>query len=368
MDSRTRLKQKFAVCPRFLYFHHMKWFIPLILIFFQMNAIAQEKVVLVIHGGAGTILKKNMTDEKEAAYRAKLEEALKAGFEKIQQGESGIEAVRASIHVMEDSPLFNAGKGAVYTNKETQEMDASIMRGSDKMAGAVAGVSTIRNPIDAAIAVMEKSEHVLLTGTGAEEFAAKNGVTIVDTSYFRSDVRLMQLKRVQEKEKAILDHDGDQGSVDSSEDEFNIDYIEDKKFGTVGAVALDMAGVLSAGTSTGGMTNKRYNRVGDSPIIGAGTYADDLVGVSCTGHCEFFIRNAVAYDLSALMHYKGMTVREAGNEVIRKQTEIGGSGGLIALDKDGNVHMPFNTEGMYRAYITETGKMVIEIYGSITNE
>jgi len=321
-----------------------------------------EKVILVIHGGAGTILKKNMSAEKEEAYRNKLEEALKAGYEQWTTGKSSVEIVQASIHVMEDSPLFNAGKGAVYTNNETQEMDASIMRGSDKMAGAIAGVQTIKNPIDGAIAVMEKSEHVMLAGSGAEEFAAKNGVEIVDTSYFRSDVRLKQLQRVKEKENAILDHDGDQGAIDSSEDEFNIDYIEDKKFGTVGAVALDKNNILSAGTSTGGMTNKRYNRIGDSPIIGAGTYADDLVGVSCTGHGEFFIRNVVAYDVSALMHYKNLNLAEATAEVIRKQTEIGGKGGLIALDKAGHVALPFNTEGMYRGTITESGKISILIY------
>ncbi len=322
-----------------------------------------SKIILVIHGGAGTILKKNMTPEKEKAYHDKLEEALLAGYNQLKSGKTSTEAVKAAINIMEDSPLFNAGKGAVYTNKETQEMDASIMRGSDKNAGAVAGVSTIKNPIDAAIAVMEKSEHVLLTGAGAEEFAASQGVEIVDTSYFRSDVRHKQLKRVQEKEKMVLDHDGDQGSVDSSEDEFNIDYIEDKKFGTVGAVALDNQGTIAAGTSTGGMTNKRYNRVGDSPIIGAGTYANDFAGISCTGHGEFFMRNVVAYDVCALMEYKGLTLEEATAEVIRKQTEIGGSGGLIGLDKNGNVAMPFNTAGMYRAYITENGTMFIGIYG-----
>lgn len=327
------------------------------------DSLLMEKVVLVIHGGAGTILKKNMTQEKEEAYQEKLKEALNAGYQVIQNGGSSVLAVQASINVMEDSPLFNAGKGAVYTNKETQEMDASIMNGSNKNAGAVAGVSTIKNPINAAIAVMEKSEHVLLCGEGAEEFAGKNGIEIVDSSYFKSDVRLLQLKRVQEQEKAILDHDGDQGSVNSSEAEFNIDYIEDKKFGTVGAVALDHDGNIAAGTSTGGMTNKRYNRVGDSPIIGAGTYADNATcGVSCTGHGEFFIRNVVAYDLAALMAYKNLTVSEAGEEVIRKQSEIGGKGGLIALDKDGNVALPFNTEGMYRGYITESGKIVVSIY------
>lgn len=322
----------------------------------------EERVVLVIHGGAGTILKANMDAEKEAAYRGKLEEALRAGYEAWKEGSSGEIMVQAAIHVMEDSPLFNAGKGSVYTNKETQEMDASIMRGSDKMAGSVAGVQRVKNPIDAAIAVMNKSEHVLLSGEGAEEFAEKSGVVLVDTSYFRSDVRLKQLKRVQDKEKTLLDHDGDQGGVNSSEEEFNIDYIEDKKFGTVGAVALDQSGTLVAGTSTGGMTNKRFNRIGDSPIIGSGTYADDLVGVSCTGHGEFFMRNVVAYDVSALMHYKGIGVKDATDEVIRKQTEIGGNGGLIALDKDGNVALPFNTEGMYRGYVTENGKVVIYLY------
>ncbi len=329
-----------------------------------LNAQSDSNVVLVIHGGAGTILKKNMTPEKEKAYKAKLEEALNAGYEVLKNNGSSVDAVQAAINIMEDSPLFNAGKGAVYTNKETQEMDASIMRGNDKNAGAVAGVQTIKNPINAARAVMEKSEHVLLTADGAEEFAAKCELEIVDTSYFRSDVRLRQLKRVQEKEKTVLDHDGDQGEVDSSEDEFNIDYIEDKKFGTVGAVALDQNGDLAAGTSTGGMTNKRYNRIGDSPIIGAGTYADNQTcGVSCTGHGEYFIRNVVAYDVSAIMNYKGVSLDTAANEVIDKQTEFGGTGGLIALDKDGNVAMPFNTAGMYRGYVKKDGSIYIGIYG-----
>lgn len=324
---------------------------------------AQNKVVMVIHGGAGTILKKNMTDEKEAAYEAKLKQALEAGYGALKSGKTSVEAVQAAINVMEDSPLFNAGKGAVYTNAETQEMDASIMRGQDKDAGAVTGVSTIKNPIDAAIAVMEKSEHVMLAGTGAEEFAEKQRVTIVDSSYFKSDVRLKQLKRVQDHEKSVLDHDGDDsGEFDGSENEFNIDYIEDKKFGTVGAVALDSSGNLAAGTSTGGMTNKRYHRIGDSPIIGAGTYANQIVGVSCTGHGEYFIRNVVAYDVAALMEYSGMTVEEATQRVVDKQTEMGGKGGLIALDKDGNVSMPFNTAGMYRGYVTDSGKITIEIY------
>lgn len=322
-----------------------------------------DKVVLVIHGGAGTILKENMTPEKEAAYREKLTEALNAGYLAIQENKSSVDAVQAAIHVMEDSPLFNAGRGAVYTHAETQEMDASIMRGQDLNAGAVCGVTTIKNPIDAAISVMEKSEHVLLSGKGAEEFALLNGVEMADTSYFRSDVRLLQLRRMKDQEKMQLDHDGDRGDFDGSENEFNIDYIEDKKFGTVGAVALDKTGNLAAGTSTGGMTNKRYNRVGDSPIIGAGTYADNaFCGVSCTGHGEFFMRKVVAYDVIALMNYKGMRVEEAAAEVIRKQSEIGGQGGLIALDKNGNVAMPFNTAGMYRGYVTESGEITIQLY------
>jgi beta-aspartyl-peptidase (threonine type) len=330
----------------------------------QSDGLSKEKVILVIHGGAGKKKKKNMTAEKEAAYEQKLTQALEAGYKVIKNGGASVEAVRSAINIMEDSPLFNAGKGSVYTNAETQEMDASIMTGENKAAGAVGGVSIIKNPINAAIAVMNESEHVLLTGDGAEEFAKKCGVEIVDTSYFKSDVRMRQLKRVKDKEKTVLDHDGDQGNDNYSEDEFNIDSIEDKKFGTVGAVALDQENNIAAGTSTGGMTNKRYNRVGDSPIIGAGTYADNSsCGVSCTGHGEYFIRNVVAYDVCALMNYKNLTVAEAGEEVIKKQTEIGGSGGLIALDRDGNVTMPFNTAGMYRGYITENGKIYIAIYG-----
>jgi beta-aspartyl-peptidase (threonine type) len=206
----------------------------------------------------------------------------------------------------------------------------------------------------------------MLAGKGAERFAEKQRVTMVDSSYFRSDVRLKQLKRVQDQEQSVLDHDGDdRGDFDGSENEFNIDYIEDKKFGTVGAVALDSSGNLAAGTSTGGMTNKRYHRIGDSPIIGAGTYANETVGVSCTGHGEFFIRNVVAYDVAALMEYSNMTLKEATDKVIEKQTEIGGKGGLIALDKEGNVSLPFNTAGMYRGYITESGEITIEMYQSV---
>ena len=325
----------------------MKFLIVITLFFtpFSYQVIAQnEKVVLVIHGGAGTILKKYMTPEKEAAYKGKMTEALQAGYEIIQNKGTSIEAVQSAINIMENSPLFNAGKGAVYTNKETQEMDASIMDGSTKNAGAVAGVSTIKNPIDAAIAVMNKSEHVLLTGIGAEEFASLNDVTIVDTSYFREERRLKQLNRVKEREN-------DQGNLKpptEEPDNYQMDVI-DKKFGTVGAVAVDHMKNIAAGTSTGGMTNKRYNRVGDSPIIGAGTYADNnTCGVSCTGHGEYFIRNVVAYDICAMMNYKELSVNDAADAVIEKQTDFGGTGGVIALDQEGNVAMSFNTAGMFR--------------------
>lgn len=341
----------------------MKAIITILLIMTTSFIQAQEAsdVVLVIHGGAGTILKKNMTPEKEKAYQEKLQEALQEGYSVLEKGGTSTEAVRVAINVMEDSPLFNAGKGAVYTNHETQEMDASIMEGKNKEAGAVAGVSTVRNPIDAAIAVMEKSEHVLLTGSGAEQFAEKTGIEIVNPDYFKSDVRLKQLKRIQEKEKSELDHDGDRGSID--EDDSNDDFILDKKYGTVGAVALDNSGNLSAGTSTGGMTNKRYNRVGDSPVIGAGTYADNATcGVSCTGHGEYFIRNVVAYDVCALMNYTKKSVAEASKKVIEKQTQMGGKGGVIALDAHGNMAMPFNTAGMFRGYITKDGEVHVFMY------
>lgn len=342
----------------------MKGIITILLIMAAsfIQAQAASDVVLVVHGGAGTILKKNMTPEKEKAYRGKLKEALQAGYSVLKKDGTSTEAVRAAINVMEDSPLFNAGKGAVYTNHETQEMDASIMEGKNKEAGAVAGVSVVKNPIDAAIAVMEKSEHVLLTGAGAEQFAEKTGIEIVNPDYFKSDVRLKQLKRIQEKEKSVLDHDSDRGSIDERNDS-NDDFILDKKYGTVGAVALDNEGNLCAGTSTGGMTNKRYNRVGDSPVIGAGTYADNATcGVSCTGHGEYFIRNVVAYDVCALMNYTKKSVAEATKKVIEKQTQMGGKGGVIALDANGNMSMPFNTAGMFRGYITKDGEVHVFMY------
>lgn len=301
---------------------------------------------LVIHGGAGTILKKNMTAETEQKYMLALEFALQTGAEILKNGGTSLEAVQKTINTMEDSPLFNAGKGAVFNHKGENEMDASIMTGSDLKAGAVGGVRTIRNPINAAIEVMNHSEHVLLTGEGAETFAKDRNLEIVDPSYFYSERRWKSLQKVKAK---------DIGAIEE---------FEDYKFGTVGAVALDNEGNITAGTSTGGMTNKKWNRIGDSPIIGAGTYANNATcGVSCTGHGEYFIRYAVAHDISAAMEYKDMSVKEAGQHVINdKLIKAGGEGGAIILDNKGNIAMPFNSAGMYRAFIKSTGEKEIKIY------
>lgn len=333
---------------------------------------AQEKrenmsnnYVMVIHGGAGTILKANMTPEKEKAYEEKLGEALKAGYHVLDTGGTAMDAVQTAIMIMEDSPLFNAGKGSVYTNAETNEMDAAVMDGKTGLAGAVAGVRVIKNPVVAARKVMEQSQHVMLIGAGAEQFAQQNGCEIVDTAYFFDQNRLNQLHKVKEEEKIILDHDGDRGEVtDSSEIEFNVDLNPDKKFGTVGAVALDRFGNIAAGTSTGGMTNKRFGRVGDSPVIGAGTYADNLTcAISCTGHGEYFIRNVVAYDVAALMKYKGWSLEKSAKYVVMdKLDKINGKGGLIALDTKGNYVMIFNTPGMYRGVMNSSGVTEVKIY------
>ncbi|WP_235049478.1 isoaspartyl peptidase/L-asparaginase family protein [Sphingobacterium paucimobilis] len=320
------------------------------------QAVPKDKVILVIHGGAGTILKSKMTSQKEQAYTDALRASLRAGYDILKSGGKSEAAVEAAIHVMEDSPLFNAGKGAVFTHEGKNELDASIMKGKDGTAGAVAGVTTIKNPITAAIAVMERSAHVMMMGDGAEKFAKEQGITLVDPSYFYTQERWDALQRIRkENSKAVeLDH-SDKQSVVKPE-------WKDEKFGTVGCVALDSNGDLSAGTSTGGMTNKKFGRVGDSPVIGAGTYANQQVGISCTGWGEYFIRNVAAYDVAALMKYKSFSVLEASKEVIRKIGEMGGDGGMIVLDKEGNVALPFNTAGMYRGYITESGDVKIEIY------
>ena len=292
---------------------------------------------LVIHGGAGTILKENMSPEKEKQYLEKLSEALQTGEEILKNGGSSLDAITATIMVMENSPLFNAGKGAVFTAEGVNEMDASIMDGSDLNAGAVASVRHIKNPILGARAVMEKTNHVLLVGEGAEIVAKNEGLDLVDSSYFFTQSRYDSYLKAKDKVE---------------------------KHGTVGAVALDKYGNLAAGTSTGGMTYKMKGRVGDSPIIGAGTYADNnTCAVSATGHGEYFIRNVVAYDISALMKYKGLTLSVAADEVINKKLDaIGAGGGIIAVDKNGNIAMPFNTAGMYRGYITSEGKSEVLIY------
>jgi L-asparaginase / beta-aspartyl-peptidase len=308
--------------------------------------------MLVIHGGAGTILKKDMTDEVERQYREKLTEALRAGHAVLAKGGTSLDAVEATIRIMEDSPLFNAGKGAVFTHAGRNELDASIMEGKTKKAGAVAGVTTIKNPITAARAVMEKSKHVLLVGAGAEQFAKKAGVEIVDPKYFWTERRWKELQDELAKEK--------QGKPVS---EYAVPA--DRKFGTVGCVALDRSGNLAAGTSTGGTSNKQWGRVGDSPIIGAGTFAEnESCAVSATGTGEFFIRWTVAYDIAALMKYKGMSVKAAADEVIHhKLAAVNGDGGVIALDAKGNFAMSFNTEGMYRGWIGADGVPHVEIYG-----
>lgn len=302
-----------------------------------------QKFGLVIHGGAGTILKKNMTPEKEAAYIEKLNEALEKGYSILENGGTSLDAVVAVINILEDSPLFNAGKGAVLTEKGEAELDASIMDGKTLMAGAVAGLKHIKNPINLARLVMEKSPHVMMIGEGAEEFARQNNIEMVDNKYFITDERWKQyIKIKEEKAKEIIP----------------------EKHGTVGCVALDKNGNLAAGTSTGGLMMKKFGRVGDSPIVGAGTYADNRTcAVSATGEGEYFIRIGIAKDISSLIEYKNYSVDEAAKEVINKKlTQLGGLGGVITLDSKGNISLPFNTEGMYRAYHMSNNQPAIKMY------
>jgi len=309
---------------------------------------------LVIHGGAGTITRANMTPEREAEYRAKMEEALRAGHAVLERGGSSLDAVVATINLMEDSPLFNAGRGAVFTAEETNSLDASIMDGASLRAGAVAGVMRVKNPITLARAVMEESPHVMLSGAGAEEFATLQGIELVDPSYFYVESRFRALQRVKERER--------QQAADTSA---LLDVARnDDKFGTVGAVALDRQGRIAAGTSTGGTTNKRWGRIGDSPIIGAGTYASDDCGVSATGWGEYFIRNVVAYDICARADYQDITLRESARRMIMEQLEAQEpeTGGIIALDAQGHVIMMLNTPGMYRGWIGADGAPNTEIY------
>jgi beta-aspartyl-peptidase (threonine type) len=307
---------------------------------------------IAIHGGAGTILRSTMTPEKEIEYKQALADAINAGELVLIDGGSALDAVEAAIVSLENNPLFNAGKGAVFTNMGKNEMDASLMDGKDLRAGAVAGVQNIKNPIKLSRAVMDQSEHVMLAGLGAMEFAEKVGVEFADDEYFFVPMRFEQLQKAKESDTMILDH---------TEDDFENG---EKKFGTVGCVALDVHGNIAAGTSTGGMTNKKYGRVGDSPVIGSGTYANNKTcAISCTGHGEFFIRAVVAYDISCLMEYKGLSLKEACDIVVKdKLVKLGGEGGLIALDAKGNIELPFNSEGMYRASKKQGEEMYIGIY------
>lgn len=319
------------------------------------SEIKKADFAIIIHGGAGTILKKNMTPEKEAAYKEKLEEAIRVGYEILKNGGSSLDAVTKTINIMEDSPLFNAGKGAVFTNAETNELDASIMDGKTLNAGASSGTTTVRNPIDLARAVMDNSPHVMLSGKGAETFAKEQNLTLVDPEYFYTESRFQSLQRAIKREKVELDHDSKVSFYDPE--------IKDSKFGTVGCVALDKNGNLAAGTSTGGMTNKRWGRVGDAPIIGSGTYANnETCAVSSTGWGEYFIRAQVAHDISALMDYKGDSLKEAAKKVLDKVKKLGGDGGIVAVDKNGNMVAEFNTAGMYRATMNDKGELTVGIY------
>lgn len=326
--------------------------------FFSAATLAAEPPIrLVIHGGAGTIVKSTITPQQEAEYKAKLDEALQAGYKVLESGGTSLEAVQRAINVMEDSPLFNAGKGAVFTHDGRNELDASIMDGKTLAAGAVAGVTTIKNPINAAYTVMTRSPHVLMVSNGAEVFLKKEGVETVDPAYFRTEHRWKQLQKAIEKEQVVLDHDG---KTAYTYDPLMYDY----KFGTVGAVALDKAGNLAAGTSTGGMTNKRYGRVGDSPLIGAGTYADNnTVAVSATGSGEKFIRTATAYNIASQVKYNKTPLATAANNALDEVKAIDGSGGVIVLDAKGDYTMAFNTAGMYRGAIGNDGKKEIAVFG-----
>ncbi len=303
---------------------------------------------IAIHGGAGTITKASMTAEKEKAYTAALQAALQAGENVLKANGSAMDAIAAAVVSLEDCPLFNAGKGAVFTADGKHEMDAAIMSGIDLSAGAVAGVSNIKNPVLLARMIKEHSDHVFLSGGGAAKFAKENNILFETDSYFFDEFRFMQLNEAKAEGKVILDH--------TEKDH--------KKFGTVGAVAIDRQGNLAAATSTGGMTNKKYNRIGDSPVIGAGTYANNnTCAISCTGHGEFFIRAVVAYDISCLMEYGGMTLKQACEKVVMdKLVKIGGEGGLIAIDKAGNIELPFNSDGMYRGFVQEGDDAVVKIY------
>ncbi len=306
-----------------------------------------QRFSIAIHGGAGTILQSEMSAEKEKGYKDALQDALNAGYKVLENGGTSLDAVEQSMMQLENCPLFNAAKGAVFNALGKHEMDASIMEGKNRMAGAVSGVHNIQHPTSLARQVMEQTEHVFLIGEGAMDFAATIGFPFIDDDYFYDEFRYQQWLKIKDSEKFQLDH-----------------TIVDKKFGTVGAVALDIHGNLAAATSTGGMTNKKFGRVGDSPIIGSGTYANNATcAVSCTGSGEYFIRGVVAYDVSCLMEYKGLSLQAACDEVVQHRLKnMDGDGGLIAVDTQGNIVLSFNTEGMYRACRNNEGRHEVSIY------
>jgi L-asparaginase / beta-aspartyl-peptidase len=333
------------------------------------------KIALAIHGGAGTILKRLMTSELEAEYRQGLEAALRTGWDILERGGSALDCVEATVCSLEDFPLFNAGRGAVFTHEGKHEMDASIMDGSRLRAGAVAAIKNVKNPIRLARLVMERTPHIFLAGDGANKFAQEMGVETADDAYFFTENRYEQLLRAREEGVVQLDHDMLEPAAvaaGSTQEDPKIGAVQppaiaggsDKKpFGTVGAVACDANGDLAAATSTGGMTNKKFGRVGDTPLIGSGTYADNATcAVSCTGHGEYFMLGVTAYDVAARMKYKGLSLVDASRETIEHLGSIGGEGGLIAVDILGNITIPFNSEGMYRGFIDGNGDSVTEIY------
>ncbi len=314
------------------------------------------KFSIAIHGGAGTIIKEDMTPELEAEYRNALEEALDAGYAVLENGGSAVNAVKVAVVMMEDNILFNAGRGSVFTNKGLNEMDAAIMDGSTLNAGAVAGVRNIRNPVELAEKVMTNSDHVFLSGEGANDYAIKQGTKLEPDEYFYSDYRFDQWKEIRDSDLYQLDHESNRP----------VDLMKGKKFGTVGAVACDDKGNIAAATSTGGMTNKRYGRIGDSPLIGVGTYANNKTcAISCTGHGEIFIKAVAAYDISCLMEYRNMNLIEACEEVVfKKLVALYGEGGLIGVDAKGNTALVFNSAGMYRGFKNSDGDNFIAIYKS----
>jgi L-asparaginase / beta-aspartyl-peptidase len=313
-----------------------------------------DNFTIVVHGGAGTILKEDMTPELEKAYQEGLQQALDASYAVLEKGGTAVNAVKAAIVVLEDNVLFNAGRGSVFTKKGLQEMDAAIMDGSDLSAGAVAAVRNVRNPIELATEVMRNSNHVFLSGKGANDFAIKQGIKLEPDEYFFSQFRYDQWKAIRDSDNYSLDHTNHQLE----------ELMRDKKFGTVGAVACDIHGNIAGATSTGGMTNKKYGRIGDSPLIGSGTYANNKTcAISCTGHGEMFIRTVASYDVSCLMEYKGYSLQEAMEIVVHdKLMKLQGEGGMIGVDAKGNAAMVFNSAGMYRGVKNSTGRNEVLIY------